>query len=144
MLTAKCQGRDPTAVLPDLGFRFLAVTAGGAIVSAPEDVRKDFSGGLAVSRVVLATAARLVMAFGHHTEAGTRYLMFFNAAAVPANGTAPDISAIELAASPNGSFSLAVPPFLFTIGLVWALSSTDTLLTISTLTGASVTTYFRG
>lgn len=134
-LTAKVQGHNAVSNL----FEWLNLDADGNLI--PADTTLDFSGAGAVSRVVNIGPSRLVEIFGRNLEAGTVYLMIFDAAAVPANGTAPDISPIELLA--GQSFSLTTPPALFTAGLTWAVSTTDTTLTISVGLGATVSTWFR-
>ncbi len=137
MLSAKVQGLVPLTG----SFQWLQVTASGAIVSAPAPTTRDFSGAGAVSRVVVTGNNSPVQYFGRNLEAGTVYLMVFDLGAVPANGATPDYSPLELLA--GQSFSLTVPPELFLFGIVWAISTTDTTLTISVGTGATVTTWYR-
>lgn len=137
MLTAKVQGHEPITAT----FQWLLVTQSGAVVTVAAPTTRDFSGAGAVSRVVTTGNNSPVQFFGRNLEAGTVFLMVFDLAAVPANGATPDYSPLELLA--GQSFSLTVPPELFLAGLVWAISTTDTTLTISVGAGATVTTWFR-
>ena len=101
---------------------------------------RDFSGDV-VSRVVNTGDTTMVQIFGHNLEAAANFLFIFDLAALPADGATPDISPLPLAAAQP--FSLTVPPNLFTTGLVWANSSTDTTLTVSVGLGANSTTWYQ-
>jgi len=105
------------------------------------------------SGVVKATPGNLVTMFGTFVVnggAGTRWLMIFDAAALPANGTAPKVSSIPMTGV-DIVFSLsledpgdpiAAPGLPMATGIVWAISSTESTLTLDAASTADVTAKF--
>jgi hypothetical protein len=91
---------------------------------------KDSTAPLASSRVDFTAPISLVGAFGSNETLVTIWIMFFDATAVPANGTQP-VNGLSFNVPPGGSFNWVAPApgvFLRT-GMVWAASSTANTLT---------------
>ena len=134
-----------TAVNPAAsGHQALVVNADGSINTVTPaggilDVRAaatsiDVS-GFATSSIVLAAPGRLVAFVGRNVGAATVFIMFFDSLVVPGALTLPDRLPIRVAA--GAAFSLQQASD-FAVGIVWAASSTDALLTI--IAGADVWT----
>ena len=83
------------------------------------------------NRVVKATAGTLFLAIGYNNNAATRYLQVFNAAALPADGTVPNLPPISVATGQNWSLNLGEYGYAFTTGIVIANSTTAATLTIA-------------
>lgn len=80
------------------------------------------------SGVIKNAGGKLFSLYAANVGASTRYLMLFDAAALPANGAVPKI-VIPLAVNDADLFPF-VRPKSFTTGIVWGASSTATTLTI--------------
>jgi hypothetical protein len=90
--------------------------------------------GLAVSSVVTAFPARFRGFFGSNEGAAQKWLMLFDAVAVPANGTQP-IAGIAIDAGAGISFNLSFADTLtMQTGTTWAVSDTANTLTLSATT----------
>lgn len=124
-------------------FRFVRVDATGAIATtgggAGADAARDNSGVVAF-RVVSAVASRPLQFEGRNTSVNDRFWMLFNAAALPANGTVPDLVPYRVPAGSN--FSIVLEPSLYATGITWAWSTTLLTLTVAGADGW-VTSYHR-
>jgi hypothetical protein len=90
-------------------------------------------GPLATFREDAGTPARLstIYAYCPGTNAAENWLMFFDAIAVPPNGTQP-YTGLAVDLDPGETGDLAFDPALFfTTGITWALSTTPDTLTLS-------------
>jgi len=94
----------------------------------------------AASSVVFNAEARLAMIAVRNLNAAARWLMIFNAAALPANGTVPDLLILPLAAGEIKTYAPPAPVY-FSTGLVWAMSTTDTTLTVTGTNDGEVDTF---
>lgn len=101
-----------------------------AIATEPLEPVWDDSPSFAAQRVVKAAGGTLFHLSGYSESNG--YLHVFDAAALPANGTAPTLAPVLLWA--GWSVTLPLPPRgrVFKIGIVWAVSSTADTLTLDT------------
>ncbi len=95
-------------------------------------VQSVSSGGLVASTVLKTGKARLHWVFPYNNNGSARYVMVFDAAALPVNGSAP-LWMYPLTATSAPAKELAFPPegLLCTAGIVIALSTTPTTLTIA-------------
>ena len=91
------------------------------------------SGALVNSLNVKTTPGNLLQVVGFNDTASVVYLHIFNAASLPANGTAPR-TAFKIAANANFSFDLSARSRSFATGIVLAGSTTSATLTVSTNT----------
>lgn len=108
---------------------------GGAVAGTP---LWDHTRGS--SKVVKASAGQFLQAFGSVAvlAAAPRYLLFFDAAALPPDGTAPDLPALPLTAvdttwqlsCTDPSDPSSAPGKGFTKGICWCVSSTANIKTI--------------
>ncbi len=84
-------------------------------------------------RVLTAAESHLFSITGYNASPALRYLMLFDAAALPAPGSVPNFPPIEVL--PLSNFALTIEPvtfgFRFISGIVWAASSTAPGLTVS-------------
>lgn len=82
-------------------------------------------------RVLTAAESHLLSIVGFNLSAFVRYLHIFDVAFLPANGTAPNYTPIEVL--PLSNFALTCEPtsagFHFIAGITWAVSSTAGTLT---------------
>jgi hypothetical protein len=87
--------------------------------------------GLAASSGTIASAAAELLEVHGHSETNTAcYLMFFDAAANPANGAVPKQKMRIPADCPMFSLTLTLKPVAYATGIRWAVSTTpDTLTT---------------
>lgn len=95
------------------------------------------SGGDARDGQIQAGAEALREIKCRNTTAATRYLMLFDAIALPANGTAPYWTSTTILAG-NDSKEVWNPKLAFTTGIYWAISTTATTLTVGGATDANV------
>lgn len=126
----------------------LIVINGGASGGAASFSRIRGSSG-----VVKAAAGNLLQIYANYDTAGgagTRWLMIFDAAALPANGTAPTLAAIPLVGVDtiasldvtNSSDPPSSPGKPMATGIVWAISSTKNTLTLDAASTFDVETKF--
>ena len=135
---ANNEGTELTANLQGALFVDTSATPPGPPVPAYAQKLNFRSQALIVSQLVPAGGQCDILEF-YGFKAGTgavRYLHFFNAVALPANGTIPTIS-IALVGN-NSTFSISYPPYpdptapLFTsAGFMVALSETPDILTLA-------------
>lgn len=99
------------------------------------NVQPYSSAGTVASAVIKTTQSRLHWISPYNNNAATRYLMVFDATAVPVNGTAP-LFMFPIAANSAPQKELAFPPdgLLCRNGLVVAISTTAVTLTIGAAT----------
>ena len=90
------------------------------------------SAGFVASAVLKTGRGRLLYLNAYNNNATVRYLMLFDAAALPANGTVPLLMQ-AMTATASIPKELAFPPegMTFVNGLVIAISSTPATLTIA-------------
>jgi hypothetical protein len=98
---------------------------------------------LAASRVDFIAPIAFSGAFGSNESTGPavdEWIMFFNARAVPANGTQP-YEGLSFHVPAGGSFNFVTPlnGLFLSTGLTWAVSSTPDTLTLSAQTARVVT-----
>ena len=108
------------------------------IAGADETVTTD---GAKKSLVVSAEAARLFSASFWNTSAADKYLMFFDAAAVPADGSKPKLICLcptKFAASMD-----FIDGRRFSTGIVVVVSTTEPTLTISATDDGLMDVNFR-
>jgi hypothetical protein len=88
---------------------------------------------LAASRVDFIAPIAFSGAFGSNESGAQEWIMFFNARAVPGNGTQP-YEGLAFDVPVGGSFNFVSPlnGLFLSVGLVWAVSSTPDTLTLST------------
>lgn len=89
------------------------------------------SAGDVASLVVKASGGNLFDYEAYNAAAATRYVQVFNATALPANGTVPDLMPLEIPAAGTGSLAFVNEGCPFTTGIVIAISSTRATLTIA-------------
>jgi hypothetical protein len=94
------------------------------------------SGAGESSRVIKATPGRLRDCYVVSTHTTDVYLMLFNAAALPANGTVPEVPGVLIPPGFNGYIDFGVDGLIFTVGMVAALSDSPLSLTITPGAGA--------
>lgn len=123
-ITLDPQQRSLVKVVALLRELVIGSTSGTATVSRAN------SSALESSRVVKASSGTLFTITSYNTSAGSRWLQFFDAAALPANGAVP-LMTVEVPAGTTGSFDFGSKGLPFTSGLVAALSSTDDALTVA-------------
>ena len=140
------QGRDAG------GLRHTLLTTTGALgttqtlivnstSTTPVVNELDYPGVAAAGRVVSTVATRPIGIRGRNVNAAVRFLMIFDAAAVPGVGATPDHHPMEIPA--GAEFGDTWPEVEFTVGLVWAVSTTDVTLTISGTNDFLAETYHR-
>ena len=123
-ITRAMMGKTSTGV-----FAYMQVSSAGAILVASETASIDTPGAAFASRVVSAAATNLLSLRAKNVSAAVIYLHVFNAAALPANGTAPTLKPVELAPGEEYESSYHAPAF--STGLVLAASTTRDTLTVS-------------
>lgn len=82
------------------------------------------------SHVISASSATLLGCMGYNSKASTQYILFFNSATVPADATAPTISAIAVGASSSFAVDFGVYGRPFSTGIAVSNSSTANTKTI--------------
>lgn len=88
--------------------------------------------GFVASQVLKTSRGRILYLNAYNNNAAVRYLMLFDATALPANGTTPLLMQ-AMTATASIPKELAFPPegMTFTNGLVIAVSSTAASLTLA-------------
>ncbi len=109
-----CWGQDTAGEAPELGPRRYP-TAGALVLRA--------------SHILEAAPCHLEMISAYNNNAAVRYLLCFDAVAVPAAATPPDIVPIVVHPDGNASLSFGRPGRRFPTGLVWAASTTPDTFT---------------
>jgi hypothetical protein len=94
--------------------------------------------------VVKASAGALADAVATNNGGSFLYLMIFDSATVPGNGTVPKFQAIPLPATATGTinFKELSLSLMMTHGICWAASTTATALTIDATSSLWVTITF--
>ncbi len=125
-----------TAVPPvavDGDFPYILVDASGAIIVSPSAAVgvTTFDSGADVTNIVAsAVAATLFSIYGFNNSGAVRFVHFFDLAALPANGTAPDWVPIRV--PDQADFALIFAKgYAAAAGIVVASSSTYATLTIT-------------
>jgi len=139
-LVAQADGKKQVGASDELGHLWVRIFGG----IPPNDTLLWYDSGspLRSGDTVSPTTARLVQAFGFHTGVGTLYFQVFNAAAVPANGTVPQISFPHPPAPAIFSLDLNIYSRTFPAGLSYAWSSTPDTLTLAGAVGWTNIGYF--
>lgn len=102
----------------------------GSFTMRVQGAESRYDSAAAEASAVLATGrTRVWNVIMHNGNAATRYLLLFDAAALPANGTVPDAPPLQIPADGTGSLDLG-DGSLFLNGLVAASSTTAQTLTI--------------
>ena len=91
--------------------------------------QKEFSTALEGSHVGKACAGRLFSVTAYNKSADPCYLLIFDLAAVPANGTKPTLAPVAVPVGTTASYPCPETTPMGT-GIVAALSSTDSTLTV--------------
>lgn len=89
------------------------------------------SAALEGSHVVAAIPGSLRDVYAKNASGGKLYLMVFDAAALPANGTKPGLSPLPVPADSFGWFDFADDALVCAAGIVVAFSTTDSTLTVA-------------
>ena len=92
----------------------------------------DSTAPLANSRVDFVQPTVLAQAFGSNESGSGAWIMFFDAQAVPPNGTQP-VHGLSFDLAAGNTFNFVAPPngIFLRNGLVWALSTTSGALTLA-------------
>ena len=102
--------------------------------------------GTTNTATISATPAKLVGGVIYNRTNAIRFIQFFNRTTNPANGTVPLLS---FPLSGNEKYTLQLPDFgsldgiNFSTGLAWAVSTTESTLTLGANTDASTTLFWR-
>lgn len=101
--------------------------------SAPSGASSRISFPLATSGIIKASAGFLRQIQGRSMANANRWLMYFDAVAVPGNGATPVWPSIPLLSTlPSGfPFGFMYQEMPFATGIVWAVSTTPETLTIT-------------
>lgn len=108
----------------------IKVNDSGHVLTAPAPGTSYSSPSAEASKVVSTSAcspARFGMLNGN---AGTRYVLLFNATSLPANGAIPVDGGSSQTSNSRSNITLPIPTDRFSAGLVIATSSTSSSLTI--------------
>lgn len=109
---------------------WLKELATGGIVGSSGTSQASSAGTAAKSLVAKSTSGNLVTASVYNKSGGALFFQLFDAAALPANGTVPLIVR-GVAANAIAEFDFTTAGLPFTNGMVLALSSTDSTLTLT-------------
>lgn len=82
------------------------------------------------SHVISGSAATLLGCVGYNSKTSTQYILFFNSASVPVDGTAPTVAAIAVGASSSFAIDFGVYGRPFSTGIAVSNSSTANTKTI--------------
>ena len=94
-------------------------------------VTQDYdSAGLATSGVIKAGPGRLLNLWGFNSRTSAQYIHVYNLKAVPANGVAPSIPPILVAASSSFFYDFGELGVFLNVGICWSTSSTLSTKTI--------------
>lgn len=80
-------------------------------------------------QVIKTSAGILHSVQAHNSSGSTRYLLVFDAIAMPANGTTPVLAPVQIPADSTGSIDYGQRGRNFSNGIVAVFSSTSTILT---------------
>lgn len=89
------------------------------------------SQGVLVGENITTSPRVLVELTGVNNSGSTRYIMLFDADAVPANATVPKVAPIPVATGAAFTYTPPSGRLQFTTGITWASSSTFASLTIT-------------
>lgn len=104
-----------------LGVGKVAPTPTGAASTAPNN---NTTAAAAASAVVKASAGVCYGASGVNPAAATRFIMFFDAVVVPADGAVTPAFIVQVPANTGWSYDAGTFGRKFTTGIVWAASTT--------------------
>lgn len=96
----------------------------------PWTVFRTTAAGGEASRVAKAASGTLRDVYAGNVSGALGYLMLFDAAALPANGTVPLLAAVPIANTQEGWYDFGTDGIGFTTGMVVAMSTTQLTLTV--------------